>query len=298
LSHHIGSSSFHNPEPHQNPERMPCECADFVQPKAYLGKYLLSQEQIACLNAYEALRQDPEMTQMIVERSGEVLDGYSPLNVGTDGYFRSRQAEKGGQVDQFSAPQIGDIRIKWEVVHCNPITIVAQQMENEENELTFRPFYPKSPNAKLGEEDYTEEAACPVQCICCWGVEKCFKAVFTETIDYCRFGTNTADQVFDKLEEENKSSTTLFRFGSWFLSVFGHYLLFSPIIALLNWIPLVGSLLAGIAALAAAIFSLVWATMLHFLVLAVAWIVYRPLFGILMLAGVGAALALMFLTGN
>jgi hypothetical protein len=142
------------------------------------------------------------------------------------------------------------------------------------------------------------EATCPIHCLCCFLVEKLFKAVFQETINYCRFGMMDADQALDVLQKENESSTTLFRFLSWFLSVFGHYLLFSPIIYLLKWIPLVGSLLGAIMSFAAFIFSLVWATTLHFLVLAVAWIVYRPLFGLLLLAGVAVGIVLMSSGGD
>ena len=70
-------------------------------------------------------------------------------------------------------------------------------------------------------------------------------------------------------------------------------MLFAPIIALLKWIPLVGSLLGAIFAFAAFLFALVWATTLHFLILAISWIVYRPLYGLLLLAGVGVGIGLM-----
>jgi len=79
------------------------------------------------------------------------------------------------------------------------------------------------------------------------------------------------------------------------MSIIGHFLLFSPIIALLKWIPLVGWLLAGVLSFAAAIFALVWATMMHFLIMGLAWIVYRPIFGICLLAAFAALLGVMFL---
>jgi hypothetical protein len=85
----------------------------------------------------------------------------------------------------------------------------------------------------------------------------------------------------------------VFRFLSWFLSVFGHYLLFSPIIKLMAIIPLVGYFLSSILAFAAILFSLVWATALHFLIMGLSWLVYRPLYGILCLTVVGCSIALM-----
>ena len=95
------------------------------------------------------------------------------------------------------------------------------------------------------------------------------------------------------MDKENEGQTSIIRLVSWLMSVLGHFLLFSPIIKLLAFIPLVGFLLAGILAIAAGIFALVWATLLHFLILAISWLVYRPLFGILMLAGVGLMIGLM-----
>jgi cobalamin synthase len=68
------------------------------------------------------------------------------------------------------------------------------------------------------------------------------------------------------------------------MNVLGHFLLFSPIIKLMAWIPLVGWLLSSILSFAAFLFALVWGTCLHFLILSIAWIVYRPIYGILMLS--------------
>ena len=73
------------------------------------------------------------------------------------------------------------------------------------------------------------------------------------------------------------------------LTIFGFYLLFSPIIALLNWIPLVGALLSGIAAFAAFLFALVVGLTISVFVIALAWLFFRPLIGIPLLAAVGTA---------
>ena len=85
----------------------------------------------------------------------------------------------------------------------------------------------------------------------------------------------------------------MFRWISWIMNVLGHFMLFSPIIKLLAWIPLVGGLLSTVLAFAAFIFALVFATCIHFLLLSIAWIVYRPLFGLLMLSVTVALIGLM-----
>ena len=78
------------------------------------------------------------------------------------------------------------------------------------------------------------------------------------------------------------------------LEIFGLYLLFSPVIALLKWIPLVGWLLGGIVAVAAFIFALVVGLVLACLVIALAWLFYRPLIGISLLLLTGGSIFMIF----
>jgi hypothetical protein len=76
----------------------------------------------------------------------------------------------------------------------------------------------------------------------------------------------------------------MLRIGGFLCMLLGVYLFFSPILAVLNWIPLVGWLLASIASLAAFLIALVFATIFASLTIAFAWLYYRPLFGLLFLA--------------
>ncbi len=84
------------------------------------------------------------------------------------------------------------------------------------------------------------------------------------------------------------------RIFAWVLNMIGHFLLFSPIIKLLAWIPLVGWLLAAIIKFAAVIFAVIWGSLMHLVVMCVAWIVYRPLIGTIMLVGIGITLYIIF----
>jgi uncharacterized membrane protein len=86
------------------------------------------------------------------------------------------------------------------------------------------------------------------------------------------------------MTEKNDAECKFVRWVSWAMSVFGHYCLFSPVIALLAWIPLVGHLLASALTFAVIVFALLWASVLHILVLGFAWVFYRPIFGGLLLA--------------
>ena len=79
------------------------------------------------------------------------------------------------------------------------------------------------------------------------------------------------------------------------LEIMGFFFLFSPLIALLSWIPLVGSLLGLAVWIVAAIFSLVVGGTLAILVIALAWMFYRPLFTIGCLLVVGVSVTLIFM---
>jgi hypothetical protein len=88
------------------------------------------------------------------------------------------------------------------------------------------------------------------------------------------------------MADSNNMTTKMFRILAYIMNVVGHYLLFTPIIRIISWIPLLGWLLSKVIAVAVAIFAFIWGTMLHLFVMSFAWIFYRPLFGIgLLLAG-------------
>lgn len=86
-------------------------------------------------------------------------------------------------------PQIGDIRVKWEIVPNLKVNILAQQI-TDKNQFTFRPWNPSDKFAESGEgstQDHDSQSSCPVACIFCFCVEKCFKTIFREEIDVIRY---------------------------------------------------------------------------------------------------------------
>ena len=92
-----------------------------------------------------------------------------------------------------------------------------------------------------------------------------------------------SDEIFDEMEKSNDSVTSVFRLVSWIICVFGFYLLFSPIITLISWIPLIGTLFSYILGFAAFIIALIIGSLTFLLVFALAWVRYRPLLGLLIL---------------
>ena len=91
----------------------------------------------------------------------------------------------------------------------------------------------------------------------------------------------------------NSSSTKLFRILAWVMNVYGHKLLFTPLIRLFSMIPFVGWLLASVISAAAWIFSILWGTMIHVFVMGLAWIFYRPVFGVALFLVFGLIMLLM-----
>ena len=74
----------------------------------------------------------------------------------------------------------------------------------------------------------------------------------------------------------------------------GLFFLFLPIINVIKMIPLVGALLSYIVAVAAGIFALIVGLTVALSTIAIAWLVYRPLYGVLMMTLVVIAVYLTF----
>jgi Transmembrane protein 43 len=119
--------------------------------------------------------------------------------------------------------------------------------------------------------------------------------MFEEVIDFVEERKIEAADMFKNNDEAMRSAGNIIRPLSILGCMFGFYLLFSPIITLLTWIPLVGSLLSMIVGLAVAIFAFVVGGTIACLVLGLAWLWFRPLLGIGLLTVTGLGIALIFL---
>ena len=118
--------------------------------------------------------------------------------------------------------------------------------------------------------------------------------MFEEVVDVARDGKLVSETYFTEQEGMLGGSATAIRWGGILLCILGHYLLFAPIINLLNMIPFVGWLLSWIVAIAAVIFAVVVGLTLSVLTIAIAWVFFRPLIGIPLLILVGASIYLTF----
>lgn len=101
-------------------------------------------------------------------------------------------------------------------------------------------------------------------------------------------GSQTAEQMVDVMEHENTMLTWGLRLGGFLLMTVGLALVFNPIAVVADVVPLFGDILRTGFVLAAAVV----AASLSLVTIALAWLAYRPVLGILL---VGVALALVVL---
>jgi uncharacterized membrane protein len=98
-----------------------------------------------------------------------------------------------------------------------------------------------------------------------------------------------AAQMFSEAERNNTVITWLLRVAGYLLMAFGGFAVLRPLAVTASVIPFLGTLArTGLGLVAAAV-----AAPFAFLTIAIAWIVYRPLLGILLLAGAAAAFLLV-----
>jgi len=100
------------------------------------------------------------------------------------------------------------------------------------------------------------------------------------TIAMLESGEKSADAMFQAAEDANTVMTWVLRLVGFLLMFFGFNLLFGPLDTIVRMIPIIGAVIdfgtTVIAAILAAAFS--------FITIAIGWIFYRPLIGILLLA--------------
>ena len=139
-------------------------------------------------------------------------------------------------------PQIGDVRITWEVISPKEAVSIVYVQTGE----TFTPYHAKSDRdvALLG------------------------------------MGIQSAEQLYEHAEDMNTILTWILRFVGWFLMFCGLNMILKPLSVLGDVVPFIGSLIGGASSVVAALISLT----LSLVTIAVAWIWYRPLLGIALLA--------------
>lgn len=96
-------------------------------------------------------------------------------------------------------------------------------------------------------------------------------------------GKKSEDEIIETMITTNKVITNILRIVAYFVMVLGIYAFFSPIVEILGYIPLVGGFLKGVAGTLIFLAALIICIPLFLVTFSLAWLVYHPKTGILVL---------------
>ncbi len=103
-----------------------------------------------------------------------------------------------------------------------------------------------------------------------------YKSSFGTSLMAIYHGIMSAEEMITSEEQQNTIMTWLIRFFGYLFMIFGFSLILKPISVVGDVVPFIGNLLqSGLG-----VVSIVLATVISFIVIAIAWIFYRPLLGV------------------
>ena len=152
-------------------------------------------------------------------------------------------------------PQVGDVRISWTMVPAEmPVSIVAVQTGS-----TFAPYVAKDSAA----DGYT--------------------------VDLLETGTKTKEEMFQNAENANTMMTWILRIVGWLMMYMGLKMVFKPLEVLGDVLPILGDLIG----IGTGLLAFLIATPAALITISIAWLFYRPILGIVLLAIAGGLLFLL-----
>ena len=157
-------------------------------------------------------------------------------------------------------PQVGDVRISWSYIPAEmPVSIIAVQTGT-----TFAPYVAKDSSA----DGYT--------------------------VDLLETGIKTKEQMFQNAENANTMMTWILRLVGWFIMYFGIKMVLKPLEVLADVLPILGD----IVGIGTGIVAFLIATPVALVTIAVAWLFYRPILGIILLILAGGLIYLLIKKRN
>ncbi|TVR02513.1 MAG: hypothetical protein EA398_07200 [Deltaproteobacteria bacterium] len=231
------SSRFNNPEGHRNPAQMPFPDATFRASSATFGDFRLSDSILSRFSNFENLSLTTEQLAAVPESIRNTLTVQDGL------LYRGANP---------TAPQVGDVRIRFERAPAVESSIIGAQ-------------------SGLGFAQYQTSAG--------------------RALLFVRTGNHTAEAMFADAMAANVAMTWFLRFLGWLMLFGGLMALFKPLAVVASVLPIAGSIVRT----GSGIVAFLIATPIALIVIAIAWIVFRPLLGILLLIlGIGLAVGLKF----
>lgn len=295
----ISSLMFNQASAHENPTvEWPFESKTWSAEKCELNCFRLNSSQVSRLGKNVNKPYDTETVDTTITATTEKMTnaGFAVFkSTGTQYLFSSTEGSKWNNSD---LDQVGTYRVSFEQAECTEATVIAQQIANRDSLITFRKWNPKKLLVPYGTETSADSDKPCINnmflCCICICVNKIMNFALEEVVDGCRDGYLTFEQFFAEEDLKVKSLENVVRPCGICGHILGWFMLFIPIITLLKFIPLVGTLLGFAATVAAGIFSFVFGGTIAVLILGLAWLVFRPLFGISLLTLVGISSYFIF----
>jgi hypothetical protein len=222
----IKSSEFKQASDHVNQGSLIAGNAEFHAENVTLGSFKVPEDFVSRMGNPEGYALKEESLNSL---TGDLKDAAS-IEKGAF-YFGEKP----------SAPQIGDVRISYEIVKAGAFSILAAQLAD-----TF--------------EAYPTKAG--------------------DSISFIEEGSVSAETMFKNAASANTMITWLVRFLGFLFMSFGFMAIMRPLSVLGSVIPFIGSIIG----MGTGLISFVLAGTISLFVIAIAWIVVRPLLGIVLLA--------------
>ena len=184
----INSDRFHNNIDHVNPSAMPYDDTTVDQPDALLGAFALNTRQIQAFTNFERTHVGAE------ELTASGVDG---LRAHDGQFYRGENP---------TSPQIGDARIRFEIVPANQASVVAAQVGSG-----FAPFVTSNRNQ----------------------------------LEFIRPGVATADEIFEDAIATNRLLTWGLRFAAYLMLIIGLSLVLKPLAIASDILPFLGRIVRG-----------------------------------------------------
>ncbi|MGR0481437.1 MAG: TMEM43 family protein [Candidatus Electronema sp. V4] len=225
----ISSSGFRQQAGHENPGAMPFSSAEQTARQVTLGAFSLPPSLVGKISNFESLPVSADAPLPENAAGRKVWRHGSGFYLGADP----------------NTPQIGDLRISFQIVPQTEVSVVARQSGS-----SLEPYQSKAGGS----------------------------------IELLQTGTHSAAAMFESAQQSSQMLTWLLRLGGFILMLIGLSMMFKVLSVTADILPIFGNLVGAgtglISFLLAAVFSL--------LTIAAAWVIYRPLIGLSLLAAAAA----------
>jgi hypothetical protein len=222
----VNSADFKKPQGHANKGDLIAGDANIAAEKVTLGTFQVPESLVSQMG-------DPAKHSVT---DADLAKLPADLKEGTK--IQSGEFYFGEKPD---APQIGDVRVSFEIVKPGTFSIMAAQIGD-----TFEPYQTKAGDA----------------------------------ISMVESGTVSAETMFKNAASANTIITWLARFGGFLFMSFGFMAIMRPLSVLGSVVPFIGNIIG----MGTGLISFMLAATISLVVIAIAWIVVRPLLGILVMA--------------